>query len=163
MASLMSLRHSAKLKICLVSSSGGHFEQLIKLLPLIEDHSGYVVTEDVDFNLTLGGIPVYHVPAVNRTDNHLIKKLLMNFVRSERILHKEKPDVIISTGALPALPTLLLGKLHGSTIIYIESFAKINSPNKAGKLVYRFADRFYVQWDSMKRYYPDAICEGGIY
>ncbi|WP_276861245.1 hypothetical protein [Bifidobacterium merycicum] len=48
-------------------------------------------------------------------------------------------------------------------LIYIESFAKISSPTQSGKLLYKFADRFYVQWESMKNFYPDALYCGYIY
>ena len=54
-------------------------------------------------------------------------------------------------------------KIFKRKIIFIESFAKVNSPTLTGKLVYKFADRFYVQWEEMKEFYPNALYEGGIY
>jgi hypothetical protein len=57
----------------------------------------------------------------------------------------------------------LLCKLFGKKLIYIESFAKVTSPTETGKLMYKFADRFYVQWESMLEIYPNAIYLGGIY
>ena len=51
----------------------------------------------------------------------------------------------------------------GKKLVYIESFAKISSPTETGKFLYKFADRFYVQWKSMKKFYPNAIYLGGIY
>lgn len=150
-------------KICLVSSSGGHFEQLLRLLPLLDRYSGYVVTEDTGYELDLPGRRVYRVPPMDRTDKGILREVVAGLCSAWRILRAERPDVIISTGALPALPTLVLGKLLGSKVVYLESFAKVSSPNKAGKLVYRFADRFYVQWESMLKHYPKAIYKGGIY
>ena len=79
-------------------------------------------------------------------------------------LMRQKPDVVISTGALAAIPFCLIAKvLFRRKLIYIESFARITSGNLTGKLLYRFADRFYVQWESMLKVYPKAICLGGIY
>lgn len=150
-------------KICLVSSSGGHFEQLLRLLPLLDRYSGYIVTEGAGYELGLPGRRVYLVPSMDRTDKGLLRELAVAFRAAWKILKAERPDVIISTGALPALPTLVLGKFLGSKIVYLESFAKVDTPNKAGKLVYRFADRFYVQWEPMLRHYPKAIYKGGIY
>lgn len=149
--------------ICLVSSSGGHFEQLLRLLPLLDRYSGYVVTEDTGYDLDLPGRRVYRVPPMDRTDKGILCEVVTSLREAWRILRIERPDVIISTGALPAIPTLVLGKLLGSKIVYLESFAKVNTPNKAGRLVYRFADRFYVQWEPMLKYYPKAIYKGGIY
>ena len=76
---------------------------------------------------------------------------------------REKPDIVISTGALAVIPLCLLAKLFRRKLIFIESFAKVSSPTKTGKLLYKYADRFYVQWPQMKEFYPDAICLGGIY
>ena len=57
----------------------------------------------------------------------------------------------------------LIGHLFKSKIIYIETFAKINSKSKTGSLVYKFADLFIVQWEDMLKLYPKAIYKGGIY
>jgi len=57
----------------------------------------------------------------------------------------------------------IIAKLFRKKIIFIESFAKVNSPTLTGKLVYKFADEFYVQWYSMLNIYPKAIFKGGIY
>ena len=61
------------------------------------------------------------------------------------------------------IPMCLLVKLFGGKLIYIESFAKVTSPTQTGKLLYKFADKFYVQWESMRQYYTNAECLGGIY
>ena len=73
------------------------------------------------------------------------------------------PDIIISTGALSTIPMCLLGKVFRKKIIFIESFAKVNSPTLTGKLIYKIADQFYVQWEEMLDIYPKAIYKGGIY
>ena len=61
------------------------------------------------------------------------------------------------------IPICILAKLFRKKLIYIESFAKVTTPTETGKFLYKYADRFYVQWDSMKKFYPNAICLGGIY
>lgn len=149
--------------ICLASSSGGHFEQLMMLKPLIEKYSGYVVTEKIGYDVKVGDIPVKYVLPINRTDKTFFLKFIVNIMESLLIVLVNKPDYIISTGALAAVPLIVWTKLLGGKVIYIESFAKINSPNLSGKIAYKFADRFYVQWESMKKFYPNAICKGGIY
>ena len=67
------------------------------------------------------------------------------------------------TGVLAMIPLCMEAKLSGRKLIYIESFAKVTSATLTGKLLYHYADRFYVQWTQMKEIYPDAICLGGIY
>lgn len=61
------------------------------------------------------------------------------------------------------IPMCLLTKMFGGKLIYLESFAKVTSPTVSGKFLYKKADRFYVQWESMKEIYPNAIYKGGIY
>lgn len=56
-----------------------------------------------------------------------------------------------------------IGKLFGSKIIYLETFANIKTKSLSGKLVYPIADLFLVQWESMLECYPKAVYVGGVY
>ena len=157
------MKNKKEITVCLASSSGGHFEQLMMLKPLIEKYSGYIVTEKIGYDVKAGNIPVKYVLPINRTDKTFFVKFIINIVKSLFIVLANKPDYIISTGAIAAVTLMVWTKLLGGKVIYIESFAKINSPNLSGKIAYKFADQFYVQWESMKKFYPNAICKGGIY
>ena len=95
--------------------------------------------------------------------NRSIKALLINTWRALKILPKEKPDIIISSGAAPAIPFFWIGKLMGAKTIYIEVFDRIDAPTIAGKLCYPVADRFIVEWEEMKTVYPKAINLGSIF
>lgn len=151
-------------KICLISSSGGHFEQLLMLRMLSEKNKIFIVTEKTKYNIKDKKIN-YFVSQVNRKEPTFVFKMIAIFFKSLYIFLKEQPDVIISTGVLSAIPMLFIGHFFHKKVIYIESFAKINSPTMTGKLIYnkKIADRFYVQWESMKEFYPNAIYKGGIY
>ena len=151
-------------KICLISSSGGHFEQLLMLRKLSEDYKLFIVTEKTKYNKQDKKIN-YYVLQVNRKEFLFIFKMICIFFKSLYIYLKEKPDVIISTGVLASIPMLFIGHIFKKKVIYIESFAKINSPTMTGKLIYKkhIADQFYVQWKSMLKFYPTAIFKGGIY
>ena len=78
-------------------------------------------------------------------------------------MRKEKPDVIIASGAAVAVPFAYLGKLMGKKLIYIEVFDRIDKPTVTGKMVYPITDRFIVQWEEMKKVYPKAINLGSIF
>ena len=69
----------------------------------------------------------------------------------------------IGAFALAIIPLALLMKLFRRKLIYIESFAKVTSKTLSGKLLYKYADQFYVQWEEMLKLYPNAIYKGGIY
>ena len=152
-----------KKKICYIASTGGHFEQLMRLKPLMEKYPGFVVTEKTSYQPPTEDEKLYFIRQVNRKEKLFPLILLWNSVLSLRILIKERPDVTITTGALSVIPLCLLTKLFGKKLIYIESFARITSPNLTGKLLYKYADQFYVQWESMLEVYPNAIYLGGIY
>lgn len=149
-------------KICFAASSGGHLEQLLMLTPLMEQYHGFVVTEKTSYQVT-ANYPVLYLKQVNRKEKLFLFKMIDNSFRSLGILLKEKPDCIICTGVLAMIPLCLLGKLMGKKLIYIESFAKVHSPTETGRLLYKYADRFYVQWKDMLEVYPNAIFLGGIY
>lgn len=151
-------------KICLISSSGGHFEQLLMLRKLGNKNDIFIVTEKTDYNKNDKKID-YFVSQVNRKEILFIPKMIGILFKSLYIFIKEKPDVIISTGVLSAIPMLFIGHFFKKKVIYIESFAKISSPTMTGKLIYKkhIADQFYVQWESMLEFYPNAIYKGGIY
>lgn len=152
-----------KRKICFAASTGGHFEQLMMLQPLMEKYDSFIVTEKSHYSVSTKNIKSYYLKQVNRKEKTFIFNMLINSYLTLKILFYEKPDVIISTGALSTIPLCVFGKISRKNIIFIESFAKINSPTLTGKLVYKFADRFYVQWETMLDFYPNAIYKGGIY
>ena len=150
-------------KICFTASSGGHFEQLMMLKPLMDKYDSFIVTEKTGYSVIKDDRKVYYLKQVNRHEKTFIFKMIANIFTSLNIFIKERPDVIISTGALATIPMCILSKLFRKKVIFIESFAKVTSPTLTGKLVYKFADQFYVQWEQMKEHYPNAIYKGGIY
>lgn len=152
-----------KKKICFAASSGGHFEQLLMLRPLMDKYDSFIVTEKMHYNTEVDHQKMYYLLQVNRKEKRAIPRMIVNTCRSIKIFMKEKPDVIVCTGVLSMIPLCLISKLAGKKLIFIESFAKVTSGTKTGKLLYHFADRFYVQWKQMLEIYPNAIYLGSIY
>ena len=134
------------------------------LKKLNEKFDTFIVTEKTKYNKKDKKIDHY-VMQVNRKELLFIPKMICIFVKSLYIFFTEKPDVVISTGVLAAIPMLFIGHFFNKKVIYIESFAKISSPTMTGNLIYKrnIADQFYVQWESMLEFYPNAIYKGGIY
>jgi UDP-N-acetylglucosamine:LPS N-acetylglucosamine transferase len=95
--------------------------------------------------------------------NRNIKNLIKNTFVAAKVLKKEKPDVIISSGAAVAVPFFYIGKLLGAKLIYIEVFDRIDKSTLTGKLVYPITDKFIVQWEEQKLVYPKAINLGSIF
>lgn len=152
------------MKIALVSSTGGHLNELKRLIPAVDGYKFFIITEQSEMSHDLKGKwEIYYLNQQERKNIYFLKNILFNSIKSLYILLKENPKVIITTGAGVAFPICFLGKLCGKKIVYVESFAKINSPSLTGKLVYHFADEFYIQWESLKRFYPKAKYKGGLY
>lgn len=153
---------SSDVKACFIASSGGHLEQLMMLKPLMNQYNSFIVTESVQFK-TSTGIKTYYLKQINRKEWLFIPKFLFDSISSLKILIKEKPDVVIAFGALATVPLCVMAKLSGKKLIYIESFAKVYTGTMTGRFLYRFADLFFVQWESMLKIYPKAVYMGGIY
>ena len=150
-------------KLCFAASSGGHFEQILMLKPLMDRYDSFLITEKTEYKAEVKGEKMYYLHQVNRKEWLFPLEMIGNSFKSLCIFIKERPDVVITTGVLAMVPMCLLAKLFRKKLIYIESFAKVRSANETGKLMYKFADQFYVQWPQMLEIYPKAIYLGGIY
>lgn len=146
-------------KICLVSASGGHFEQLNRLKILFEKYDGFIVTERTQVSAKAD----YFVTQTGFRDKGWISDSIRLFFEVSSIWKKEKPDIVISTGTYIALPFMIMCKIYKKKLIYIETFARVTDTTKAGKMMYKFADLFIYQWPELKKYYPKGIYGGSIY
>lgn len=148
------------MKICFVSSSGGHFRQLYMLKPFWEKQECVWVTFNKEDTKSPDVKNVYdcHYPA-----NRSIRAFIKNTILAVKVLRKEKPDIIISSGAAVAVPFFYVGKMMSIKTMYIEVFDRIRKPTLTGKLVYPVADIFVVQWEEMKHFYPKAVNLGSIF
>lgn len=150
-------------KICFAASSGGHLEEICRLTEVEKGHDSFLVTEASDFNEIKFCDRVIHVSQINRHEILFPLKFLHLFLKSFFILKNEKPDCIISTGALATFPLCVWAKFFKIKVIYIESFARVDTPSLTGKLMYKIADLFLVQWEDMLEYFPNAVYAGGIF
>lgn len=149
------------MKVCLVGSSGGHLTHLYMLKPFWQNKDRFWVTfNKEDARSILKDEKMY--PCYYPT-NRSLKGLIINTKLAWKIIKKEKPDLIISTGAAVAVPFFFIGKLFGAKCVYIEVFDRINHSTMSGKMVYPIADKFIVQWEEMKKVYPKAVNLGSIF
>ena len=84
------------------------------------------------------------------------------FFQALIILLKENPDAIVSAGANIPIPFFYVGKLLGKKVIFLESWSRIRVPSLSGKLAYKVADLFFVQWKPLKKIYPKAVYAGRL-
>lgn len=156
-----------KKKVLFISSTGGHFNELMQLEPLFKKYDYYIITEKTKSVFGLKkkyGNKIHFL--VYGTKDHLFKyifKFLYNCIASIYLYIKIRPKIIVTTGTHTAVPICYFGKLFGSKIIFIETFANSFSKTLSGKLIYPIANSFIVQWKSMLKLYPKAKYGGWIF
>lgn len=149
------------MKVCMVGSSGGHLTHLLMLKKWWSNYERFWVTFNKEDALTsLEGEKTYwcYYPT-----NRNLFNLLRNTFLAIRILIKEKPDLIVSSGAAVAIPFFYIGKLMGIKLIYIEVYDRVSSATITGRVVYHITDAFIVQWEEQKKFYPKAKNLGGLF
>jgi len=147
-------------KICLVCSSGGHLLELLSLKDFWSSYSRFWVTfekDDVAFLLKTEVVYFAYHPTIRNIKN-FIKNMLLAF----KILKKESPQCVISTGAGVGVPFIYLAKLFKIKTIYIESMTRVEKLSLTGRLVYRVSDHFLVQWPELAHKYKRATYQGQI-
>lgn len=150
-----------EMKICLVGSSGGHLTHLYQLKRFWENKDRFWVTFDKeDARSILEGEKMY---SCYYPTNRNIKNLIKNTFVAFKVLFKEKPDIIISSGAAVSAPFFYIGKLMGKKLVYIEIYDRIDKPTLTGRLVHPIADLFFVQWEEQTKVYKNSINLGGIF
>lgn len=156
-----------KKKVLFISSTGGHLTELLQLKPLFSKYDYHIITEKDKTNKDLKNKykeRISYLPYGTRS--HFFKYIfiyLFLILKTIYLYFKIRPKVIITTGTHTAGPMCYLGKIFGSKIIYIETFANINKKTATGKLIYPIADLFIVQWEEMLNLYPKAVYGGSIY
>ncbi|MFL2079863.1 PssD/Cps14F family polysaccharide biosynthesis glycosyltransferase [Marinilactibacillus psychrotolerans] len=148
-----------KKKVCLISSSGGHYEQLKMLDTLKEDYDIFYITEKTSYKNKAN----YYLIQTGCKDKLYILKMSLNLLKSIYIFLKERPYAVVTTGSMVAIPISLIAKLFRRKLVYIESFARVTDSSKTGRFLYNYADLFIVQWETMKEVYPNAVYGGSLY
>ncbi|MFH8038991.1 MAG: PssD/Cps14F family polysaccharide biosynthesis glycosyltransferase [Candidatus Aenigmatarchaeota archaeon] len=150
-----------KINIGFICSGGGHLTEILELLEVAKDTKRFLVTNEGKHNIVNYSLfdKEYKIKPL-KIDFNIIFQLLKIF----KILLKEKPDFIISTGAEIAIPFFYLSKfLFKTKLIYLESSAQVYKPSRTGKIVYPITDLFLVQWKNLlNKYGKKAKYVGGL-
>lgn len=131
-------------KISLVCSHGGHLTEMQQILPSFGNEEIFWVTGHSDRE-----VPgkVYYVENIGTSPT----RMLLAFIRILSIFLKERPSVVVSTGAEIAIPAVLLARAMGAKTIFIESLCRVSSLSISGFLLLPLVDLFLVQWPGLVR------------
>jgi UDP-N-acetylglucosamine:LPS N-acetylglucosamine transferase len=148
------------MRVLLVCSPGGHLQQMLALKPAWDGNEVAWVTlpgADVDSLLRGEEVALGHSPT-----NRSLKNLVRNTALAWRLLRRQRPDAILSTGAGLAVPFFAIGWLLRIRRVYVESVTRTESLSLSGRLVYPLASRFFVQWPAVAERFSRAEYAGAV-
>ena len=161
MLKLENMIKNKKVKLGIITSSGGHLLQLIQINSLFKKYDRFWVSfsgKDTKYYLKKERVYIAYYPESRNVVNAIKNSLL-----SIKIFLKEKPKVLISSGAGIAVPFFFIGKIFFHTKnIYIESYDFIQYPSLTGRMVYHITDLFLIQHKKQKQWYPKAKYWGSL-
>lgn len=150
-------------KICFISSSGGHLEQIKQLDDVAKQYDHYYILPDNQSTRCFDEKKYLVGDFYRKKSIIFVMRFIYTAIQQFFLFLKERPDVVITTGAGVAIPTCLYAHFFGKKLIYIESFARMNSLNKTAKLLNKYADLFIVQWEDLCQIVSNAVYGGWIY
>ena len=153
-----SVNKENKTKIALICSHGGHLTEILCILEAFKGQEIFFITytnfrtKNLDYNKYLleniGTSPL---------------KMFKSFLKIFKILIKERPDTVVSTGSEIAIPAFIISKFLRINTIFIESWCRVKTKSGTGKIVYPFSDLFLVQWpELLEKYGKKAKYKGAV-
>lgn len=159
------------LRLLVVLGEGGHTIEMVRLVQMLQPGRLYayvLVKEDrlSEKKIPVPG-PVFRVNRPQEKQDPAWKAALKHLrltVQSLRVLRRARPDVILHSGPGVGVPITYLARALGIPVIYVENGARVRQPSRTGRLVYRVANLFFVQWpDLLQTAYPRAIYAGMLH
>lgn len=158
------------MRLLVVLGEGGHTKELVKLVDLLgaEYEYGYVLVHDDELSeqkLTVPG-PVFRVRRPRDKEHRLLRdlwKTLTCFLQALRIVQRFRPKAMLSTGPGVAVPVALACKLIGVRLVFVETGSRVTALSTTGRIMYRLADLFLVQWEPLAKKYPRAVYAGRLW
>jgi UDP-N-acetylglucosamine:LPS N-acetylglucosamine transferase len=146
------------MKVCVVSSCGGHLTEIRCLREAYArfEHF-YILNSKIALPQDMRG-RTYFISHAERD-----WRVLLNLWEAAVIVARERPDVIVSAGAGPAVPVALVGKLlFGCRVLFVETIARVSNPSLTGRIMYRLADEFWYQHEPLRKFFPKGRYGGTV-
>ena len=142
----MPRKRSSEFTVLAVASGGGHWEELMLLRPAIDPATTVFATTNRELATREGLRRVYLLPDSNRDEP---RRALGCMIASARLVWRVRPDLLVTTGALPGLFCLIFARLLGARTVWIDSIANSDRPSLSGTWARPFATRWYTQWEHL--------------
>lgn len=132
-----------KKRILAVASSGGHWVELMRIVPALEGGDVAYASVSPEYRLDVPGHRFHEILDAHRHDK---VKTARSILRMMQVLLRERPDVVVTTGSGPGMLAIRLGKLIGAKTIWIESISSVEELSFSGRHAKKHADLCLVQW-----------------
>lgn len=160
---------NSSLKLLVVLGDGGHTTETCRLVDLLGPGYAYTyVVADSD-HLSARRIPfpgpIHRLRRPRAKDDMLliaIFKTALSMLNALRVCLAVRPDAVLGTGPALMVPIAVAAKLSGSKVIFVETGSRVTQLSWTGKIMLRFADLFFVQWEPLRERYPQAIFAGRL-
>ncbi|NLG49427.1 MAG: hypothetical protein GX552_04870 [Chloroflexi bacterium] len=158
------------MKVLIALGEGGHTKEMIALVDMLGDDLEYaymVVQDDVvsESKIRRPG-RVYHVRRPRDKEHHLLRdvvKTIHGCWQAWRVLRECQPDAVLSTGPSVAVPVCIMARLLGKKVIFVETGSRVTALSTTGRIMYRVANLFFVQWPDLVERYPRAVYAGRLF
>ena len=156
--------------LLLVLGEGGHSQEMLRLAELLGPIYRYCYILVRDDELSAAKIrrpgPTYRVIRPRDKKHNLFfdaLKAVLCGLQALVILLRCRPDAIIASGPGVAGPVCVAAKVMRRKVIFVETGSRVHALSKTGRIIYSFADLFFVQWPQLLPHYPRAIYAGRIW
>jgi UDP-N-acetylglucosamine:LPS N-acetylglucosamine transferase len=175
------IKYSEKKKILLLFGSGGHSEQMFRILKQFKNKYEYECVFVKNDNLSEKKLTIlskelnliilnkYYITRMRDAQENKLKNILylfykpiISFFDALRIICKSKSKFILSFGPGIAIPICYFGKLFNKKIIFIETWSRVWNASITMKLIYPIANICFVQWPELRKKYPKAKYVGRL-
>lgn len=135
-------------KVLAVASGGGHWLELCRIRPAFADLDVVFVSVHSNYADQVQGHRFHVVRDVSRRNWWGVAVLIPQLTR---IILRERPDVVITTGSFPALFALAIAKATvQAKTIWIDSIANVDKLSSSGSLARHVADVCLTQWPAIR-------------
>ena len=142
-------------KVLAIASSGGHFVQLLRLMPAFAGTRLTVASTDPALAAEARqqaervGLPAPGFRTILDANRWQKLRLLRSLLGIAWLILRLRPDVVVTTGAAPGYFALRLGRIAGARTVWIDSIANAEELSLSGRKAGRHADLWLTQWPEL--------------
>jgi UDP-N-acetylglucosamine--N-acetylmuramyl-(pentapeptide) pyrophosphoryl-undecaprenol N-acetylglucosamine transferase len=147
----------------IATSAGGHIELMVALRTAFDGYRRvWIVQPSLRAEvLAREGEAVIELPDYDR--HPLRGHYLSNITKALRLVLRDQPRVVVTSGAGATVPFCVLARLFGARVVFVETMARVTGPSSSGKVLSRLASRVLVQWAEVAEFYPrTTVCRPAL-